>query len=1070
VYTCHQGGKTRTYFSKDEPLMRFHFTLKHFIGAVMIILLPGNSSAQPIYFRHYEVENGLSNNSVITSLQDKHGFMWFGTPDGLNRFDGYNFRIFRIADDTPNSPNNNPIFHLYQDAKGTLWVATLKGLYYFNTKDGSFTRLPHTKGQLVRVIHGDAHNNIWFVEGTLLYKYNTDTRQTYTYHQPSLQNITTLYMSEDGSLWLGCANGVLAKYDSSHNTFTYYACDKIVRKANTIETICEDPENECLLIGTSQTGLLKFDLRRQQWTTVTLRAAKHQQLFIRSLLKVNTAEYWIGTESGLYILNTHTNDIQHIYKIPHDQYALTDNAIYSMCKDKEGGIWLGTFFGGINYYAQYPIAFEKFFPTSAGTSIEGNVVREIVQDKYGKIWVGSEDKGIAAFDPDTKTFINYNNENKRAADLPNNIHGLLADNDQLYIGTFKDGLYVFDLKTRKIKQHYAAFTNNGLNSNYINILYKTAAGDILVCTSSGIYNFSKTSGQFHYLQDLAQDDFYSAITQDSSGRIWLGTHENGIYYIDPGQRAKKLSGRVKAAQPFNDTKILNFMEDAGHHLWICTEAGLFDLDPANGAVRMYNTTSGMPSNIVYSTVRDDHNNIWASTAKGLACINRKTGHIKTFRQSDGLLSDQFNHRSFFKDPEGNIYFGCLKGLIRFNPDNYTTTGYTPPIYITQLQIFNKDVTINSRHFFSDYLLLQGNKIQLPYNNSTFSLDFVALSYTAPDNIRYAYMLEGIDKSWNYLDKNKIMHFYNLSPGNYTIKIKSTNSNSLWMSNETSFAIEITPPFWKTGLAYLFYTLGLLAIVYFVTKYYHNRYKEKQLRLMEIFTLNKEKELYQSKIDFFTTVAHEIKTPLTLIKIPMSKILKNVEAMPDMKHEVMVMNKNTDRLLTLTNQLLDFRMVESGNYALHADARNIVPIIEEVYNNFQPAINSKRVTYVIEIETPDISCNIDEDGVIKIVSNLIDNAIKYSRSRIILTITSSEEQAIVRIANDGGIIPEEERASIFEPFHRSGNTATTGTGLGLSLAKSITLLHQGSLEYSTDGEYNIFTLTLPLLKTVNSTTT
>jgi ligand-binding sensor domain-containing protein/signal transduction histidine kinase len=1050
--------------------MNFHSVLRCIIYTVMIFPLPGSSSAQPIYFRHYEVENGLSNNSVITSLQDKDGFMWFGTPDGLNRFDGYNFSVFRIGDDAPNSLNNNPIFHLYQDVNGTLWVATLKGLYYLNTKDGTFTRLPQTKGQLVRVIHGDDHHNIWFVEGALLYKYNTDTRQINTYAQPALQNITTLYKSEDGAMWLGCANGVLAKYDSSRHDFIYYPSDKMVRTANTIETICEDNENECLLIGTSQTGLLKFDLRRQQWTTVTLPAARRQQLFIRSLLKVKPQEYWIGTESGLYILNTYTNEIQHIYKIPHDQYSLTDNAIYSMCKDREGGIWLGTFFGGINYYAHHPIAFEKFFPTSAINSIEGNVVREIVQDKYGKIWVGAEDKGIAAFDPDKKTFINYNNENKRATDLPNNIHGLLADNDDLYIGTFKDGLYVFDLKRNKIKRHYAAFANNGLNSNYINILYKTAAGDILVGTSSGIYNFDKTTGQFHYLPDLLRDEFYSAITQDSRGRIWLGTHTNGIYYIDPGQRAKKLVVQVNGPSPFDNTKILNFLEDTGHHLWVSTESGLFDLNSANGTTRIYNTTSGMPSNIVYCTVRDDHNNIWATTSKGLVYIEKKSGQLRNFKQSDGLLSDQFNHRSSFKDREGNIYFGCLKGLIRFNPDNYTTTGYTPPIYITQLHIFNKDASINSRHLLSDYLFRQGNKILLPYNNSTFSIDFVALSYTAPDNIRYAYMLKGIDKSWNYVDKNRTMHFYNLPPGNYTIKIKSTNSSSLWMPNQTSFLLEITPPFWKTGLAYLIYALLLLAIAYFVTKYYHQRYKEKQLQLMEIFTLNKEKELYQSKIDFFTKVAHEIKTPLTLIKIPMSKILKNVAAIPEMKHEVMVMNKNTDRLLTLTNQLLDFRMMESGHYTLHVDARNIVPIIEEVYHNFQPAINAKRFRYRIAIDTPVVICNIDDDGLIKIVSNLIDNAIKHGRSNIQLTIASSEEQAIVCITNDGGIIPEEERTSIFEPFHRSGNTIASGTGIGLSLAKSITLLHQGSLEYSTDGENNIFTLTLPLLKTNNTATT
>jgi ligand-binding sensor domain-containing protein len=379
------------------------------------------------------VGNGLSNNSVITSLQDKDGFMWFGTGDGLNRFNGYNFKTFRIGE--ANGLNNNPIFHLYEDVKGTLWVATLKGLFYFDAATGAFTKLQRTKGQLVRVIHGDAHNNIWFVEGTVLYKYNIGTKRIDVYGAPSLQNITTLYKSADGTLWLGCANGVLAKYDMQRNDFVYYTSDKVVRTANTIETICEDKENGNLLIGTSQTGLLRFSMRDQQWTSIALSPAKSASLFVRSLLKVNDTDYWIGTESGLYILNSRTNNIQHISKVPHDQYSLTDNAIYSICKDKEGGIWVGTFFGGINYYAHHPIAFEKFFPTSASNAIEGNVVREMVQDQYGKIWVGSEDKGIAAFDPEKRSFVNYNNG-------PGNIHGLLADGDSLYIGTFKDGLYI----------------------------------------------------------------------------------------------------------------------------------------------------------------------------------------------------------------------------------------------------------------------------------------------------------------------------------------------------------------------------------------------------------------------------------------------------------------------------------------------------------------------------------------------------------------------------------------------------------------------------------------------------
>jgi signal transduction histidine kinase len=292
---------------------------------------------------------------------------------------------------------------------------------------------------------------------------------------------------------------------------------------------------------------------------------------------------------------------------------------------------------------------------------------------------------------------------------------------------------------------------------------------------------------------------------------------------------------------------------------------------------------------------------------------------------------------------------------------------------------------------------------------------------------------------------------------------------MWIPNERSYAIEVSPPFWKTSLAYLVYAIILVTLFYMITRSVYRRQKEKQLRKMEIFTLNKEKELYQQKIDFFTKVAHEIRTPLTLIKAPMDKIFKAADSMPDIKRELIVMNKNTDRLLTLTNQLLDFRKVESGNYFLHTEARDIVAIVKELYHNFQPKADQKGIQYGYVEGMPSIICNIDEEGIIKITGNLLDNAIKYCESYILLEITretnpvSSGEQAIIRVINDGDIIPEKERGYIFDAFYRSGNNnLTEGTGIGLSLARSMALLHKGSLEYSTDGKYNIFTFALPVV--------
>lgn len=1035
------------------------FIVRSFFPAVTLLLLGRNTEAQAIYFRHYEIENGLSNNSIITSLQDRDGFLWFGTPDGLNRFDGYDFKVFKIDPHPAKGSAGNAIFHLYQDDNGTLWVGTSKGLYFFNRQDESFTRLPYTQGKQVRTIQSDADDNLWFVEGPTLFRYDAKTRKVSSYDTPALRNITTLYQSAGGSLWLGCENGVLARYDSKTQQFHYYSSPEVVRNANTIETICENAGNS-LLVGTSLTGLKKFDILHSTWSSMALLPSGNDRLFIRSILKAGRDEYWVGSEAGLFIFNNSTDSIRHLHKITGDNYSLTDNAIYSLCKDKEGGIWVGTYFGGINYFPNHLMRFEKFFPKPDAGSIHGSVVREMVQDRYGKIWIGTEDKGLSQFDPVKQVFKNFSK-------TPANIHGLLADGNNLYIGSFENGLYVLDIPTNTIRQHHIAYSNNGLRSNYINILYKTLQEDIWVCTSSGIYNFNPKTQQFIPIKGLPGNIFYSAIIQDSKGRIWVGTHDSGIYYIDNG-KTERLSVRYRDGNSFNETKVVNFSEDRDNNLWICTESGLFRMSLTSYEVTLYNTESGMPSNIVYSTMQDARGNIWASTSMGLAYIDVGNNIIKVFRQSDGLLSNQFNHRSAYRDRDGNIYFGSLKGFVRFSPNQLFVSKYVPPIFITRIQVYDKEVSTNSPYTFSENFTPNAGDIKLPYNRSTFSLDFSALGYTSPGNIEYAYMLDGIDKKWNFIGKDRRIHFNNLSPGNYVIKIKSTNSNGLWIANEKSLAIEITPPFWKTRLAYFIYLVIVVALFYSIIRFFYNRHREKQLRRMEIFALNKEKELYQNKIDFFTRVAHEIRTPLTLIKAPMDKIFKAAERMPEIKHDIVVMNKNTDRLLTLTNQLLDFRKVESGNYLLHTEARDIVAIVKELYHNFQPKADKKGIQYTFHSGPSSVICQVDEEGIIKIVGNLLDNAIKYSNSYILVEISqekdpaTSDELAVVKMINDGDLIPEQERNYIFDIFYRSGNSSLIeSTGIGLSLARSLALLHKGGLEYSTDGQYNIFTFTLPV---------
>jgi len=1031
---------------------------------VLLVLSLQYVDGQTVYFRHYEIESGLSNNSVIAILQDKDGFLWFGTPDGLNRFDGYEFKLFRFDQEAAQGSASNAIFCLHQDAEGTLWVGASKGLYYYNPKDETFSRLSGTQGKWVRNIQNDTDNNIWFVENSRLYKYVSSSDTVMEQHPAELGNITTLYRDGDNILWMGSANGILARLDPRSNSSDYFHAPAISRKTNTIEAICA-ADNNTLLIGTSLTGLKRFDVVRHTWSTVPLMRGAKDEPYVRCILRVAPASYWVGTESGLFILGA--DSIRHFYKVTGDSYSLSDNAVYALCQDQEGGIWAGTYFGGINYYPNHLVQFEKFFPRNDGVSIRGSVVREIVQDQYGMLWIGTEDKGLSRFNPVTHRFTNCIDSKGSLGTLPTNIHGLMADRDRLYIGTFENGLYIVDLRTQAIVQHHVAHAGNGLNSNYINILYKTRKGDIWVCTSNSIYIFDPVQKRFNLVPGLPEHTFYSAFLEDDKGRIWIGTHDNGVFCVENGN-ITPLRIPYNGGTLFNETRVVNFLVDRDSILWVCTVSGLFRVSLPTQQVRAYNTATGLPGDMVYSAIQDTNGNIWATTSKGLALIDTAHRLVKVFRKSDGLLSNQFNHRSAFKDAEGNIYLGGLKGFVRFNPGRMNPGGYVPPVFFTRLRVYDKEVSTNSPYTFSENYILNSNQITLPHNRATFSLDFASLGYTAPDNIEYAYMLDGVDNNWNFIGKNRRIHFNNLSPGTYVIKIKSTDSDGDWMANEKSLTVEITPPFWRTKLAYMIYVVLLVTLIYCTARFFYNRNREKQVRRMEIFTLNKEKELYQQKIDFFTRVAHEIRTPLTLIKAPMDKIFKSVERIPDIRREVEIMNKNTDRLLTLTNQLLDFQKVESGSYMLHTEPRDIVAMVKEVYQNFQPKAEKRGIQYVCKTPDGPVVGNVDADGIFKIIGNLLDNAIKYCQSYTLLEVYTTlgkdgkEYEVVIKVSNDGKIIPEEERVYIFDAFYSAGRSSLfESTGIGLSLARSIALLHKGSLEYSTDGKFNIFNCVIPV---------
>ncbi len=1033
-----------------------HLYFKYRIVAILL-LLANRLLSQPVYFRQYQVEDGLSHNSVICSLQDKMGFLWFGTADGLNRYDGRNFKIFRHDEKDGGSIGSNAIEYLHEDAKGQLWVGTGKGIFLYNVTVEKFTRLPGTRGMSIRAIEDDLDGDIWFSEGGNLYRYNTARKQLLYY---PLRNVTAILKAKSGRLWFGTSRGTISVFNKSENSFTTYP---LKNTGNSVEKIFDTGEG-FLLLGTSKEGVFSFDLKSGRFAPFFDESGKSAGLFVRDINRFSRDDYLFATESGLYRYKISKRVATCIRKNTNNPFAISDNAIYTLCRDRESGMWVGTYFGGINYFSLKGEYFEKFFPQAQSNSIRGNIIREITKDKNGNLWIGTEDEGLNKFDPVNQTFRHFK-PGGHGSISHTNIHGLLADGNRLYIGTFENGLDVMDLRTEKVIARYmAGETNTALKSNYINAIFKTNRGEIYVCTSRGLYQFEPTNGQFHLISQLPLNEFYSAIYEDRNRTLWVGTHNSGLFFLDKGN-FKRLRVLRNGSDLLQESRILYVLKDSDDYLWVSTEAGLYKIGK-NGA-RKISENDGLPSHLIYTLTEDSLQNIWATTSNGLAKIDRKTGVVQVFQKDDGLLSEQFNHQSLFKDDDTWIYAGSLKGMIRFNPYLHDEIKFTPPIYFTGFQIHNKNITSDSPEAPFHKSILLAPQIKLNHNQSTFSIDFAGLSYSASDKIEFAYKMAGLDNYWTRLSTNRRVYFTNLHPGKYVLSIKSTDTSRQWANNEKQLSIEILPPLWRTNIAYFLYTLTFAGLIYLGFWYYHTRQSEKNQRKMMLFEIAKEKELSASKINFFTRVAHEIRTPLTLIKAPVEKILEQKDSLPQLANYLNSIERNTDRLLSLTNQLLDFRKIESENYPLNLEDTNIPELLRQVFLNFVATAEKKGIELRFSLSNQPTMARVDKEAFTKIVSNLLDNSIKYGFRNVGVNIHTGEEYLTIEFQNDGPPIPPEFHEKIFEPFFRMpDNSKSKGSGIGLALARSLAELHHGALTLVEGADYNKFILSIPFDKNEN----
>ncbi len=1042
--------------------------LYYIITPVLTLLLAASTSFGQYYFKQYQVDDGLAHNAVTSIIQDSKGLMWIGTRDGINRFDAYTFKTCEYKKNKFGRIGNNVINSIAEDKNGMIWAGTGKGLFKYDPyKELFFEPGPAPKAYTSNLII-DKNNDLWCLVNFSLCKY--------TPAENRFENLkitaSCIALDADMNLWMGDNDGNISIYDPQKTNGNKI---RIVEKnlpdnARSISKIYPVNRNE-FLIGCFKQGLKSYNTQTGKVRTLSLRT-DNSDIYVRDIAVDNDGLYWIATESGIYVYDPVHNVSRNLVKQPGSPYAITDNAVYTLCRDNRGGMWAGTYFGGINYCSKENSRFEKFYPIPGINSISGEAVREISADKDNNLWIGTEDAGINKLNLKTGEITNYLASGKKGAISYPNVHGLLAWNNQLFIGPFFQGMEIMDLRTETITDKFNFVgSKDDLLSDFVISIYRTRDDHLLVGTAyhgSGLFEYDIKNKTFTRITQIPYNSYVFDIFEDSKGNIWTGSVNQGAFYYNPqtGRHGNFRFGDTVNGQFTNEFAVYNIFEDSQHALWFATTGGgLIKLSADWKTIKRYNTENGLPTNVLYGILEDDSGHLWISSLKGLIRFKIATGEVKVYTRANGLITDQFNYNSAYRHTDGKMYFGSVKGMIAFDPASFDQKEPSPPTYITGFQINNKEVFPDSANSVLKRSILYTDTIVLEYDQSSFSIEFAALNFSSPEVTRYKYLMKGLDRTWTYLSTNRKAYFTDLTHGNYEFIVQAESNIGSWVGKERKLVIRIMPPFWKSNMAYILYVLLLVTAVYIATRKYRQYLERKNLRKLQLFELEKEKEIYQAKIEFFTNITHEIQTPLTLIAGPIEWLRKKFGKDPEINKSLTIAEKNTRRLVELTSQLLDFRKTEASQFSLNFVKTDIVAVITDIVTGFKQQAASNKIKLNVELPASRFMAFVDREAFIKICTNLLSNAIKYAAASATVKITAVEhtdEYFTLQFINDGKAIPEEFRHKIFEPFVRVRGNSKPGTGIGLSIAKSLAELHNGSLQLvSGSPDLIIFELRMPV---------
>ncbi|NQZ08744.1 MAG: response regulator, partial [Algicola sp.] len=1081
-----------------ELVMRLMIAL--FISFIILLHpLVVMASGPSAHFERLSIENGLSQSAVLSILQDNQGYMWFATFDGLNRYDGYTFKVFRHNPQDIGTISNNNITSLYEDSKGRLWVGTRGG--GLNRFDAETQRFIHFKHDVLKhhslshatilSIFEDSNKILWFgTAGGGLNRFDEPSNQFehFKYSESdsdslSNNNVWAILEDKSGMLWVGTEGG-LNRFDPkqwSFNRYQHNTADPKSLSNNFVYSLLQDTKG-LIWVGT-RGGLNLFDGQSQGFERFMHRETAPGSLShntIQSLLEDEKGRLWVGTYGGgLDRYDEQQNRFIHFKHDMADLNSLSDNFIRSMDEDEQGIIWVGTLRGGLNKLDSQRQAFGLVKRQAMDSySLSNNSVRSIFKDSKGTLWVGTDD-GLNRYNGETQRFSHLKSQPSNQHSLSNNfIRSIVqGDGEVLWIGTYGGGLNKYNRNTQQFEHFKHSPVNaDSMSSNYVYALLKDSKGTLWVGTDGGLNRLERrqvsgitaaVGGQvinsghsaavadpqyFERYQNNDSDEHslshnvVSVIFEDSKGILWIGTLGGGLNRFDvQTARFERFQHQPSAPQSLSDNKVFSIYENDKGTLWIGTAGGLNKFDAKTKDFSHYREKDGLPNDVVLAILADRQAHLWLSTNKGLSRFNPATETFRNHDVNDGLQSNEFNHGAYFKAIDGELFFGGINGFNRFFPENIKDDTQPPVVVLTDFLLANQSVSVDS-NTQSDptkfTLAKEINALQrltLTYQQNLITFEFAAIQFINPMKNKYAYQLVGQDQDWIQTDaKNRRATYTNLAPGDYTLRIKASNKDGYWNEQGKSLKITVEPPPWRTWWAYSFYVLVILSIVAGIARAQRKKVRYERLVNVRLTQVDKLKD------EFLANTSHELRTPLNGIIGLAESLMDGVAGQLPSKanHNLAMVVASGKRLSNLVNDILDFSQLKNRNLILHTSPIDLHSAVAVVLALSRPLLGDRKrgdkKLELINAVPKDISAaQADENRLLQVLHNLVGNAIKFTDSGTVsVSVIEQDDKLKISVIDSGIGIAQDKFSTLFDSFEQvEGHSERGHSGSGLGLAVS-----------------------------------